>query len=491
MAGGHQHSEGRHRTYNEERTRKLAEQAEVAKSTSGSGSQVLRGVKVYINGFLAGTTDIEMKRIVLEAGGVVLSTASGATHILTSQPLSGSKTHKILTKKARIQVHVVKPEWVFDSFLASLVVANNQGSNESNSTNAVVNLVAPDGSARATFVKTGATLTHFWVQDRDGEFRDIAIGFDNLTEYETAEAGTLYFGPVVGRYANRIRNGTFTIPISKDASGPGEKFEVPKNTNNGNDTLHGGFDGYNTRVWEVLTRSHNSVTFTLVDPDGKEGFPGFVFNTATYILDNNSSLKISLRAFATEDTPIMLSGHHFWNLEAYQESEDLSSHFMQFNSSRFVATDGNLIPNGELPTVEGTPLDFRVAKSIGDSIPDTAAEEYCGTDCVGFDNCWVYDNNTGTEPIFSVWSENSGIKLDVITDQPALQIYTCNGLDGTIPRKEEQGGPDATYGQHSCLVIEQQSIIDAINNPEFGVDQIYGPNRTYEWEAEYRFSVLQ
>ncbi|KAJ8086798.1 hypothetical protein PM082_005623 [Marasmius tenuissimus] len=118
MAGGHQHSEGRHRTYNEERTRKLAEQAEVAKSTSGSGSQVLRGVKVYINGFLAGTTDIEMKRIVLEAGGVVLSTASGATHILTSQPLSGSKTHKILTKKARIQVHVVKPEWVFDSIKA-------------------------------------------------------------------------------------------------------------------------------------------------------------------------------------------------------------------------------------------------------------------------------------------------------------------------------------------------------------------------------------
>ncbi|KAL0577071.1 hypothetical protein V5O48_004914 [Marasmius crinis-equi] len=119
MAGGHQHSEERrHRIYNEERTRKLAAQSEEAKSASGSGNGLLRSVKVYINGFLAGTTDIEMKRIVTEAGGLILPTASGATHILTSQPLSGSKTQKILTKKSRAPVHVVKPEWVFDSIKA-------------------------------------------------------------------------------------------------------------------------------------------------------------------------------------------------------------------------------------------------------------------------------------------------------------------------------------------------------------------------------------
>ncbi|KAF9269596.1 galactose mutarotase-like protein [Marasmius fiardii PR-910] len=382
------------------------------------------------------------------------------------------------------------PSLIISGLLAYAVTANSNGDTNVTIPNAV-NLNAPDGSARATFVKTGATLTHFWVKDKHGQFRDIAIGFDNLTEYETAEGGGQYFGPVVGRYANRIRNGTFTIPISKDASGPGEKFEVPKNTNNGTDAVHGGFDGYNSRVWDVLTRSENSVTFTLLDPDGKEGFPGFVFNTATYTLDRDSSFKISLRAWATKETPIMLTGHHFWNLEAYQESEDLSSHFMQLDSSRFVATDGHLIPTGDLATVENTPLNFRKAKSIGGSINDTAASEYCGTGCVGFDNCWVYDNNIGKAPVLSIWSTKSGIKLDVTTDQQALQIYTCNGLDGTIPRKREQGGPGATYGQHSCLVIEQQSIIDAINNPEFGVDQIYGPNRTYEWEAVYKFSVLQ
>ncbi|KAG7096790.1 hypothetical protein E1B28_004200 [Marasmius oreades] len=373
---------------------------------------------------------------------------------------------------------------------AIVVAANGSGIADADvTTSNVVKLSAPDGSARATFVKTGATLTHFWVKDKHGKFRDIAIGFDNLTEYETAESGTLYFGPIVGRYANRIRNGKFTIPISKNASGSGKQFQVPKNTNNGSDTLHGGFDGYNTRTWEILARSTNSVTFTLVDPDGKEGFPGFVFNTATYTLEHDSNFKISLRAWATEKTPIMLSGHHFWNLEAYQESEDLLSHFVQFNSSRFVATDGKLIPTGELTSVENTPLDFRKAKSIGGSINDTAVAEYCGTGCVGFDNCWVYDNVEKT-PIFSVWSTNSGIKLDITTNQPALQIYTCNGLDGTIPRKKEQGGPEATYGKHSCLVIEQESIIDAINNPEFGVNQIFGPERRYEWEAVYRFSRL-
>ncbi|KAF9261442.1 hypothetical protein L218DRAFT_870004 [Marasmius fiardii PR-910] len=122
MAGGHQHSEGRpRRVYFEDRNRKLAEQAEIiAKSTSTSDTEpkALRGVRVYINGYLAGTTDIEMKRIVMEAGGSILSSASGATHVLTSQTLSGSKTHKILTKKSKSVIHVVKPEWVFDSIRA-------------------------------------------------------------------------------------------------------------------------------------------------------------------------------------------------------------------------------------------------------------------------------------------------------------------------------------------------------------------------------------
>ncbi|KAJ6598912.1 galactose mutarotase-like domain-containing protein [Mycena vulgaris] len=355
---------------------------------------------------------------------------------------------------------------------------------------AVVKLTAPDGSAMANFIPFGATTTNFWVKDKHGKFRDILLGFDNRTLYETERQ---FLGPIVGRYANRIRNGTFTIPISKDASGP-NKFHILENENNGTDTLHGGIVGYDQRPWSVVKKSSNSVTFSLLDPDGDQGFPGTVITTVKYTLEAKSTWKISMHSIASELTPIMLSGHHFWNLEAYQETQDLLGHFAQFDASRIIATDGILVPTGQLTPVEGTPLDFRKAKSIGGSINATAAAQYCGTGCVGFDNCWIYDKNNFEDPVFSIWSVNSGIKLDVTTDQPALQIYTCNGIfnpASPIPRKADQGGPGTVYADHSCLVIEQESWIDAINNPEFKVNQIYGPGRPYSWEASYAFSVLK
>lgn len=246
----------------------------------------------------------------------------------------------------------------------------------------------------------------------------------------------------------------------------------------------------------------------------------------------------------------MLSGHHYWNFEAYQETQDLVGHHAQFGASKFVATDGQLIPNGKLTDVSGTPLDFRKAKSIGSSINATAAGEYCGTGafqstssflfwlnvsskgCVGFDNCWLFDKNDFKKPVFSIWSVNSGIKylrflfLEKLlcayiiipgwTSSPTNQlsrfvpsftvpctlthltnkneqIYSCNGIFDPalpIPRKKTQGGPQTTYADHSCVVIESESVIDAINNPEFGVDQIFGPKRPYNWEASYIFSTL-
>ncbi|KAF4619448.1 hypothetical protein D9613_005351 [Agrocybe pediades] len=348
-----------------------------------------------------------------------------------------------------------------------------------------ITLVAPDASARAAFIPFGATTTNFWVKDKHGKFRDILLGFDDHTLYQSDAKGHPYFGPIVGRYANRIRNGTFTIPISKDASGPNKFF-----ISSGNNTLHGGFDGFDRRTWQVARVLPNSVTFTLLDPAGTQGFPGTVLTTVTYTLERKSTWNINIHAVASAKTPIMLSGHHYWNLEAYQESQDLNGHIAQFQASKFVATDGNLIPTGKLTSVAGTAMDFRKAKSIGKSIPDTAAAQFCGT---GFDNCWIFDKVQEKSPALSIWSVNSGIKLDVFTNQPALQIYSCNGLFNAslpIPRKVTQGGPNEIYADHSCVVIENESLIDAINNPEFGVDQIYGPDRPYTWEASYVFSTL-
>lgn len=146
----------------------------------------------------------------------------------------------------------------------------------------------------------------------------------------------------------------------------------------GTDTLHGGTDGFDRRIWTMKAQTKSSATFTLVDPDDTQGFPGTVHATVTYTLEPKSSWKISMHATATEKTPIMLSGHHYWNLEAYQETQDLVGHHAEFAASSIIATDGQLIPTGALLGVEGTPLDFRQAKSIGGSINATAPFAYCG-----------------------------------------------------------------------------------------------------------------
>ncbi|KAF7355447.1 Galactose mutarotase-like protein [Mycena sanguinolenta] len=363
-----------------------------------------------------------------------------------------------------------------------------------------VNITAPDGSAKASIMPFGATTTNFWVKDKDGNFRDIILGFDNHSLYQSQADGHPYFGPVVGRYANRIRNGTFTIPISKDASGPGKKFQIVENENNGTDTLHGGLVGYDQRPWNLDAHTANSVTFTLVDPNGDQGFPGTVVTTITYTLEAKATWKISMVAFADELTPIMLSCHHYWNLEAYQETQDLVGHFAQFEASKYVGTNGLLIPTGELLSVEGTPLDFRTAKSIGDAIPGTAEGQFCGTGssntAAALDLTTAGSTTTppSRSPSFSMWSVNSGIKLEVTTDQVALQVYSCNGVDSPtlpIPRKVDQGGPEQVYTDHSCVVIEQESYIDGINNPEFPIrPQIFGPLRPYTWDSTYVFSIL-
>lgn len=161
------------------------------------------------------------------------------------------------------------------------------------------------------------------------------------------------------------------------------------------DSLHGGTNGYDHRVWETTKVSSDSVTFTLLDPNGTEGFPGTVIVAVssehnnvctisstfqvTYTLEPKATWKISMHAVASAKTPIMLSGHHYWNLEAYQESQDLVGHIVEFQASKFVATDGHLIPTGQFLEVQNTPMDFRQAKSIGSSIPATAADQFCGT----------------------------------------------------------------------------------------------------------------
>ncbi|THU97940.1 galactose mutarotase-like protein [Dendrothele bispora CBS 962.96] len=339
---------------------------------------------------------------------------------------------------------------------------------------------APDGSITAKFVSFGATMTELWVKDKFGKARDIILGYDDNSMLLTDPAHPVF----IRRYANRIKNGTFSIPITKDPQPDGPNvYHIPLNDHDDQDTLHGGIYGWDRRNWTIVSKTTSSVTYKHVD-EADEGFPGIVTAFATHSVSNGGTLKTTVHATATEKTPIMLTQHIYWNLDAFQDnSSTILDHHLQISSSKVVAVDSNAIPTGELISAPGTPFDFRkeTGTKIGARWNDTV--DLCGPGCQGYDNCWIYDRDSfGT----SLWSDNSGIRVDISTNQPAVQVYTSYWLN--TPRKLVHGGPSLNYTKWSAVAIEQEGYIDAINTPEWGVDQIYGPGKDFEWSTTYKFS---
>lgn len=353
-----------------------------------------------------------------------------------------------------------------------------------------IQLRAPDDSIRAVYLPYGASVSELWVKDRNGVFRDVVLGFDNKTNYGT---DTIHpnFGPQVGRYANRIKNGTFEIN--------GTTYHTPLNENN-YDTLHGGTVGYDRSAYQIAALNASSVTFTLQDADGNQGFPGSVIASASYTLQNGSTLIQAMDANVTDDkfTPIMLSSHTYWNLAAYNESQTILNHTLSMpRADKYIQTDGHLIPSGPIPDTKGTPLDFATApRTIGSQYNFT--EGICGTNCTGYDTCFVMSSHDRNETILELTSPESGIRMSVTTDQDAIQIYSCPGISapstkGSLPRKRVHGGDgtlDEIYDNNSCVVVEMEDYIDGINNPAWNRSQIYGSDRPYHWRAEYTFSTV-
>ncbi|EKM51028.1 uncharacterized protein PHACADRAFT_199860 [Phanerochaete carnosa HHB-10118-sp] len=352
----------------------------------------------------------------------------------------------------------------------------------------VTTISAPDGSITARFVSIGATLTELWVKDKFGEARDVILGYDDNTKLLTDPAHP-FFNPIVGRYANRIKNGTFSIPITKDPQPPGpDVYHTPLNDADGQATLHGGTIGWDRRNWTIASRSTSSVTYHHPDA-ADEGFPGNVSAFATHTVENGGILKTTVHATATHLTPIMLTQHVYWNLDAFQGSENILNHHLRVDASRVVEVDGDFIPTGKFVNVSDTPWDFREAQPIDYRFGEAVG--LCGPGCIGYDHCWIYDHDETTQPGLSLWSDVSGIRLDIATSNPATQVFTAYwlGLEG-IPRKKVHGGPSVNYTYWAGVAIEQEGYIDAINTPEWGVDQIYGPDRDYIWSSTYKFSIV-
>ncbi|MCJ1473743.1 hypothetical protein MMC13_002394 [Lambiella insularis] len=342
----------------------------------------------------------------------------------------------------------------------------------------------------ASFIPYGARLTNLYVNDKNGNPQDVVLGYDNGTDYATKQDP--YFGPVVGRYANRIKNGTFTIQ--------GVTSHIPENENNGEDTLHGGTIGYDKRNWTIVSQDATSITFSLLD-QGFEGFPGSVITYATYAVSPNQWTSRLVSIPLDLPTPIMLANHVYWNLGAFVNSEAatvLNDTLHMPYSARAIEIDNIEVPTGGLEIVNGTFLDFTSPMQIGHNISNA---HQCGFNCTGYDNAFILDRPRYSAPestdlvVLTMSSNDTGIQLDIKTNQQSLQIYSCNNMNGTIPVKaSQQHGSSTTYVQkYGCVVIETQQWIDGINYPEWGQDQyqIY----TVDSEpavvfAQYDFSIM-
>lgn len=333
----------------------------------------------------------------------------------------------------------------------------------------------------ASFIPYGARLTNLYVCDKDGKPQDVAVGYDNGTTYlQDTETNHTYFGAVVGRYANRIKNGTFTID--------GQTSHIPENEHGGEDTLHGGFVGYDQANWTVVSHTGNSITFSFYD-EHMSGFPGDVLNIATYTLTNEQAFISRLVSIpVNEATPIMLSNHIYWNLGAFVDEESVyilnNTLYMPY-ADRSIDVDGIEVPNGTISLTNGTVLDFTKGPTVlGDRIPEAVGT--CGTGCTGIDNAFINDRAPWAAPqdpsleVLRLWAPSTGIQLSVETNQGGLQIYTCNGQNGTIPVKASQQhieGNTTYVEKYGCIVIETQDWIDGINYPQWGRNQyqIFSP----------------
>jgi aldose 1-epimerase len=333
----------------------------------------------------------------------------------------------------------------------------------------------------ASFIPYGARITNLFVADQNGTYQDVVLGYDDGNAYLT---DTLYphtyFGAVVGRYANRIKNGTFTID--------GVTSQIPENEHDGEDTLHGGFIGYDQQNWTVVAFNTSSITFSFYDA-AQSGFPGDLLNLATYTLTNETtgprwtSRLVSIPL--NDPTPVMLANHVYWNLGAFinAEASTVLNHTLHIPyGDRYIEIDPIEVPNGTIGLVANTPLDFTSPKQIGQDIDNTFGN--CGTGCIGYDNAFILDRPRYSAPEatdltqLELSSPETGIKLTLKTNQRSLQIYSCNSENGTIVAKESQqhnGTSPTTYGVNGCVVIETQQWIDGINYPQWGQNeyQIY------------------
>jgi aldose 1-epimerase len=320
-----------------------------------------------------------------------------------------------------------------------------------------------------TITNYGGTVTSIKVPDRNKALGNVVLGFDNVASYQ---ATTSYFGALIGRYGNRIGKGQFQLD--------GKVYQIP--VNDGANALHGGTTGFNKRVWDakdVSTPKTPALELHYLSPDGEMGFPGNLDVTVRYTLDAKNGLEIDYSATTDKATVLNLTNHTYFNL-AGAGSDTVLKHRLTIRADHFTPIDGGLIPTGVVQAVEGTPFDFRRGNVIGSHINDENEQLKLGK---GYDHNFVLN-----EPhVLKQWSvkveePSSGRVMEVFTDQPAVQFYTGNFLDGTAQ------GVGGAFKFRSALCLETQHYPDSPNHPNFP-SAVLRPGENYHSVTIYRFST--
>jgi aldose 1-epimerase len=324
--------------------------------------------------------------------------------------------------------------------------------------------------AEATITNYGGIVVSLLMPDRAGKFGDVVLGYDSLQGYLTKSP---YFGALIGRYGNRIAAGKFTLE--------GTTYTLA--TNNGPNSLHGGVKGFDKVVWSarpIESAEGAALELTYLAKDGEEGFPGNLQVTAVYTLTNSNELKLTFAATTDKPTICNLTHHSYFNLRG-QGDGDILGHEVMIAASKTTPVDKTLITTGELKSVEGTPFDFRTPTTIGARINDADTQLQYG---LGYDHNWVIDKQSGERGLHaSVYEPTTGRLMLVISDEPGMQFYTGNFLDGSIKGK---GG--VTYQHRTGFCMEPQHYPDSPNKPQFP-SVVLRPGQTYKNTIIYRFST--
>ena len=325
-----------------------------------------------------------------------------------------------------------------------------------------------DAGTEVCITNFGGRVVSILVPDRDGAMRDVVLGFDNIDDYRTIPSD---FGAAIGRYANRIGQGRFELD--------GTAYQLPRN--NYGHCLHGGPDGWQYRVYDVAEATPSSLTLVLLSPDGDAGFPGSVTARVKYTLTGDNALQIDYEAETDAPTIVNMTNHTYFCLSGDPAAGSLDD-VLQIAASHYTPVDSTFMTTGEIVPVEGTPMDFRTPKRVGEEIDDFAFEQL--RNGRGYDHNWVLDTaGDATRRAARLYSPASGIGVEVYTNEPGIQVYAGNFLDGTVRGK---GG--VAYPARASVCLETQHYPDTPNKPQWP-SAVLRPGERYTSHCTFRFTA--